>query len=75
MSGVLRRRDVSWRRIGAVNSRYERAAKTLGVALVDPNTWVDDWDFGRGGLHINRRGAVHLSQLYCRVRSIGGGRQ
>ena len=54
LSGVLRRRDVSWRRIGTVNSRYEWAAKTLGATFVDRNSWLDEWDFRSDGLHINR---------------------
>ena len=66
---------MSWLRIGAVNSRYDWVVKMLGVTFVDPNTWVDDWNFGRDSLHINHRGARHLRQLYCRVRGIGGGRQ
>jgi hypothetical protein len=33
LSGVLRRRDVSWRCVGAVNKRYEWVAKTLGVTF------------------------------------------
>ena len=64
LSGVLRRRELSWRRNGAVNSRYEWVAQTLGVNFVDPNSWIDDWDFSRDGLHINRRGARHLGQIY-----------
>jgi hypothetical protein len=32
LSGVLRRRDVSWRRIGTLNS----IAKTLSITFVDP---------------------------------------
>ena len=64
LSGVLRRRDVSWRRIGALNDRYEWIAKTSGVTFVDANSWNEDWDFGRDGLHINRRGARLMSQLY-----------
>jgi hypothetical protein len=36
LSGVLWRRDVSRRRIGAVNSIYEWVAQTLGVTFVDP---------------------------------------
>ena len=75
LSGVLRREDVSWRRIGAVNDRLEWVAKTLGVAFVDPNSWVDCWDFRRDGLHINRKGARHLGQLYSRVCGISGERQ
>ena len=77
LSGVLRRRDVSWRHIGAVNNRYERVAKTLGATFVDPNNWVDDWDFGRDGLHIKRRGAPNedmlvLEKLADRTGYIGG---
>ena len=53
LSGVLRRRDVSWRCIGAANSRYEWVEQKLGFTFVDPNRWVDDWDIGRDGLHIN----------------------
>jgi hypothetical protein len=72
---VLRREDVSWRRIGAVNDRLEWVAKTLGVTFVDPNSWVDDWDFRRDGHHTSRRGARHLVQLYSRLCGISGGRQ
>jgi hypothetical protein len=75
LSGVLRREDVSWRRIGAVNDRLEWVANTLGVTFVDTNSWVDNWDFSRDGLHLNRRGARHLGQLYSRVCGISGGRQ
>jgi hypothetical protein len=63
LSGVLRWTDVAWRLIGALNDRYEWIAKTLGVTFVDANSWLEDWDFARDGLHINRRGA-RLSQLY-----------
>jgi len=72
LSGVLLREDVSWRRIGAVNDRLERVAKTLEVNFVDPNSWVDEWDFSRDGLHINRRDAGHLGQLYSGVCGISG---
>jgi lysophospholipase L1-like esterase len=74
-SGVLRRVDVSWRRVGAVDDRLEWVANTLGVTFVDPNSWMDDWDFSRDGLHLNRRGTRHLGKLYSRVCGIGGGRQ
>ena len=75
LSGVLRRRDVSWRRIGAVNSTYQWVAQTLGVTFVEPNSWVNDLDFGRDGLHIHQRVARHLGQIYSRVCGIDGGRQ
>jgi lysophospholipase L1-like esterase len=75
LSGVLRRRDVSWRRIGAINDKLEWVATALGVTFVDPNCWIDDWDFNRDGLHINRRGSRELGQLYSRVCGDGGGRR
>jgi len=75
LSGVLRREGVSWRRIGTVNDRLQWVVKTLGVTFVDPNSWVDDWDFSRHGFHINRRGARHLGQLYFRVCGSGGGQK
>jgi lysophospholipase L1-like esterase len=75
LRGVLRRRDVSWRRIGALNSRCDRLTKTLGVTFVDPKSSVENWDLGKDGLHINRSGAKRRSQLYSRVCGIGGGGQ
>jgi len=63
LSGVLRRTDMAWRRIGALNDRYDWIAKALGVTFVDADSWLEDWDFVRDGLHINRRGARRLSQL------------
>jgi hypothetical protein len=41
LSGVIRRRDVPWRRIGALNDRYDWVARTLGVTFVDPNSWIE----------------------------------
>jgi len=72
---VLRREDLSWRCTGAVNGRLEWVAKTLGMTFVVPNRWVDNWDFIRDGLHINRRGARNLGQLYSPVCGISGRRQ
>ncbi|PNF33865.1 hypothetical protein B7P43_G07227 [Cryptotermes secundus] len=68
LSGVLRRRDVSRRRVGALNGRYEWITKVLGITFVDPN-----WGFGRDGLPINRSGARRLSQLYSRDCGFGSG--
>jgi len=42
LSGVLWRTDVAWRRIGALNDKYDWIAKTLGVTSVDPNSWPED---------------------------------
>jgi hypothetical protein len=72
LSGVIRRQDVSWRRIGALNDRYDCVARALGVIFVDPYSWIEDWDFDRDGLHINRSGARELGQLYARVCDSGG---
>jgi hypothetical protein len=55
-----------------VNDRYDWIAKTLGVTFVYPNSWLEDWDFTRDGLHINRRGARRLSQVYSRVTGLCG---
>jgi lysophospholipase L1-like esterase len=71
LSGVLRRTDVSWRRIGVLNDGYDWITKTLGVTFVDPNSWLENWDFARDGLHINRSGARRLSKLYSRVGGLG----
>jgi hypothetical protein len=75
MSGLFRRRDVSLRHIAAVHCRYEWVPNGLGVTFVDTNSWVDDWDFGRDGLQINRRRTRLRGQFYSRVCGIGGGRE
>jgi hypothetical protein len=72
LSGVIRRRDVSWQHIGALKDRYDWVARTLGVTFVDTNSWIEDWDFGTDGLHINRSEARKLGQLYARVCDSGG---
>jgi len=45
LCGMLWRRDMSWQCIGAIKSRYGWEVQTLGVTYVDPNSWVDNWDF------------------------------
>ena len=67
LSGVLRRRDVSWRRIGALNDRLDWVANALVLTFVDPNRWIEEGDFARGGLHLNGRGKRRLGQIYARV--------
>jgi hypothetical protein len=68
----MRRNDVAWRRIGTLKNRYDWIMKTVGVAFVDANSWLEDWDFATNGLRINRRGARRISQLYSRVGGLGG---
>ena len=45
------------------------------MTFVDPNSWLEDWDFARDGLHVNFRGARRLGQLYCRVSGLVGRRK
>jgi hypothetical protein len=73
LSGVLRRRDVSWRRIGALNDSLNWVANALGLTFVDPNSWIEDGDFARDGLHLNGRGTRRLGQLYARVSGLDAG--
>lgn len=75
LSGVLRSKGVTWRRVGAANDRLEWVARNLGATFVDPNSWIRDEDFGRDGLHLNRNGARHLGDLYSRVCGIDGDSQ
>jgi hypothetical protein len=72
LSGVLRSRGVNWRRIRAADDRLEWVARNLGATFVDPNSWIRDVDFSRGGLHLNRNGARQLGDLYSRVCGIDG---
>ena len=72
LSGVLRRRDVSWWRIGALNDRFDWVANALELTIVDPNSWIEDGDFARDGLYLNGRGK-RLGQLYTRVTGLDVG--
>ena len=67
LGGVIRRRDTSWRRIRALNDRLEWTAEAFGLTFVDPNSWLEDSDLARDGLHLNGRGKKRLGQLYARV--------
>ena len=73
LSGVLRCRDASWRRIGALNDRFDWLANALGLTFFDPNIWIEDGDFARDGLHLNGRGKRRLGQLYARVSGLDVG--
>ena len=64
---------MSWRRTGALNERFDWVANGLGLAFVDPNSWIEDGDFVRDGLHPNGRGKRRLGQLYARVSGLDVG--
>ena len=44
---------MSWKRTGTLNDRYDWVANALGLTFVDPNSWIEDGDFARDGLHLN----------------------
>jgi hypothetical protein len=73
LSRVLRRKDVSWRRIGGLNDRLAWVANAVGLTFVDPNSWVEEDDFVGDGVHLNGRGKRHLGNLYARVIGLTGG--
>ena len=61
---------MSWRRIGALNDRLDWVANGLGLTFVDPNSWIEDGDFVRDGLHLNGRGKRRPGQLYATVSGL-----
>jgi hypothetical protein len=69
LSGVLRCKGVTWRRVGAANDRFDWVARNLGATFVDPNSWIKDGDFSRDGLHLNRDGARQLGDLLQSLRN------
>ena len=73
LSGVLRRRDVSWKRIGTLNDRYDWIANAFGLTFVDPNCWIEDGDFVTDGLHLNGRRNSRLGRIYARVSGLDVG--
>ena len=54
---------MNWRRVRAANDRLEWVAKNLGATFLDPNSWVDDREFSRDGLHLNWRGTGQMDVL------------
>ncbi|XP_068082581.1 uncharacterized protein [Anabrus simplex] len=67
ISGILRRPDVSWKKIGRLNQELQWVAESCGSLFVDGNSSINDRDFSRDGLHLNQRGAVRLSELFSKV--------
>lgn len=67
ISGIVRRRDINWRKVGRANKAFEWVAEQMGTRYVDGNAWLDDRDFGRDGVHLNRRGTAAMGALFARV--------
>lgn len=67
ISGIVRRRDFHWTRIGRLNKAFDWVADRTGATFVDPNSWIGDGDLGRDGVHLNRRGATGLGALFSRA--------
>ena len=42
------------------NDRYDWVANALGLTFIDPNSWIEDGDVTRDGLHLNGRGKRRL---------------
>ncbi|KAJ4451854.1 hypothetical protein ANN_03332 [Periplaneta americana] len=63
---VVRRRDINWKKVGRANKAFEWVAEQLGTRYVDSNSWLDDRDFGRDGVHLNRRGTAAMGALFAR---------
>jgi len=72
LSGVLRGKGVTWRRVGATNDRLEWVSTSVGDTFVEPNSWIRDLDFGMDGLHLNINRARELGDRHCRVCGIDG---
>ena len=70
---VPRRRDVSWRRTGALHDRFDWVANVLGLTFVDPNSWIEDGDFVEDRLQLKGRGKRRLGQIYAKVSGLGVG--
>jgi len=73
LSVVLRRRDLSWKRIGAPNDGYDWIANAFGLKFIDPNSWMKGREFARDRLHLNGKGKRRLGQLYVRVSGLDYG--
>jgi hypothetical protein len=42
----------------------------MGLTFVDPNSGIEDGDFGGDGVHLNGKGKRHLGNLYARVTGL-----
>jgi hypothetical protein len=62
LSRVLQHRDVLWQHIEALNDRFDWRANALGITYVDSNSWIEQRDFDRDGLHLTEEGGADLDK-------------
>lgn len=65
ISGILQRRDVSWRRIRRINEELDWLCVTRNCLMVDGNCWIGNDDIARDGIHLNRNGSSKFGRLLC----------
>ncbi|KAJ4427121.1 hypothetical protein ANN_24737 [Periplaneta americana] len=53
--------------LGRANKAFEWVEEQLGTRYVDSNSWLDDRDFRRDGVHLNQRGTAAMGALFARV--------
>jgi len=57
----------------APNDRYDWVVNALGLSFIDPNSFTEDGNFTRDGLHLNGRGKRRLGKRYARVTGLDVG--
>lgn len=67
ISGLLRRRDINIRRTGRINNELDWLCQVRNCTMLDANCWINDNDFARNGIHLNRRGSYKLGNLLCKA--------
>lgn len=68
VNGIIKRKYVSPGKIEYINRGISWVCKRQGINFVNPNSWVREWDLGRDGLHLNRRGTFNFGN--CLSNSI-----
>lgn len=64
LSAVIHRRDIRFQRISALNESLKWLCETTGCEFIDANSQLCDYDLGKDGLHLNRRGSRTLASVF-----------
>ncbi|KAG8237594.1 hypothetical protein J437_LFUL003323, partial [Ladona fulva] len=72
ISGVIKRKDVSSRRIDYINECLDWVCASQGLQFVNSNAWISEEDIGRDGIHLNRRGSEKFGRLLMDVINSAG---